>query len=198
MANPTAPSQWKKNTAEEVKLPSGNVALIKRPGMEKLFAAGVLPDELTKIALESIDTAEKGKPTDHLPKGGAKPQELDPDMLRKFMETEGAIEGIFSSFDRICEMVVVEPPVKWHMRKVTDANGHWVRDSNEKPQYEEIPANERDEENFVYTDDVDIDDKTFIFNFVVGGTRDVETFRSEYSDALADVQSREDVGLPPE
>lgn len=206
MATPS--KNWKKAKGEEVPLPSGNVALIKRPGMEKLFAAGVLPDELTKIALENIEQAQSpGKPTDHLPKGGAAAEAIDPEMLKKFLESEGAIQDIFSSFDRITEMCVISPKVLWHMRKVVDSTGHWVVDDKGKVQYEEIPEDERlsdelpeDHPNYreeppIYTDEIDIDDKTFIFNFVVGGTRDVESFREEYGDALADVQPREDVGV---
>lgn len=200
MSNPTGVTSakgWKKVVGEEVTLPSGNVALVKRPGMEKLFAAGVLPDELTKIAIENIDQAQAGGiPRDHLPAGGAKAPDIDPEMLKKFLEGEHAVEDIFSSFDKITEMCVLQPPVKWHMRKKTDATGHWVRDDKQRPQYEEIPHNERDED-VLYTDDVDIEDKTFIFNFVVGGTRDLETFRTEYGDALADVQPSQDVDLPP-
>src|SRR4051812_5749499 len=119
MATPL--KEWKKVEGEELPLPSGNTCLVKRPGMEKLFAAGVLPDELTKIALQSVDMAQgPGKPQDHLPKGGVKEMDLDPELMKKFMQSEGAIESIFGSFDRICEMVVVEPPVRWHMRKVVD------------------------------------------------------------------------------
>ena len=208
MATPTSSKNWKKAKGEELTLPSGNVCLIKRPGMEKLFAAGVLPDELTKIALESIDVAQSGgKPQDNLPKGGT-PLEMDPELLKKFMESEDAITDIFASFDRITEMCVISPEVRWHMRKQTDDTGHWVVDDKGKVQYEEIPFSERlsdeheaDDPNYreeppIYTDEIDIDDKTFIFNFVVGGTRDVESFRSEYGDALADVQPREDVGVP--
>lgn len=196
MANPTPTpaAQWKKK-GEELSLPSGNVCLVKRPGMEKLFAAGVLPDELTKIAIESIERAENGLPQDHKVKKAA--QEIDPAMLKKFLESENAITSIFQSFDRVAEMCIIEPRVRWHMKKVLDEHGNHVTGENGKPQYEEIHEAERDD-NIVYTDEIDIDDKTFIFNFVVGGTRDVEQFRAEYSDAVADVQSGEDVEMSSE
>lgn len=194
MANPTPAKSWKRDRGEEVELPSGNVALVKRPGMEKLFSAGVLPDELTKIALESIDKANSGgKPQDHKSKG---PDDIDPEMMKKFMEGENAVQDIFDSFDRITEMCVIEPPVKWHMRKVL-IDGLHATDDKGKPRYEEIPLSDRDEDT-LYTDDIDMEDKTFIFNFVVGGTRDIERFREEYGDAVATVQPREDVAVSAE
>jgi hypothetical protein len=42
---------------------------------------------------------------------------------------------------------------------------------------------ERDDE-FVYIDQVDLEDKMFILNFAVGGTRDLERFRQEVGESL--------------
>jgi hypothetical protein len=198
MANPTPASQWNTSSnREELELPSGNVCLIKRPGIEKLFTAGVLPDELSKIALKAIaDAQAPGKPRDHLPAGGVKEDDLDPELMTKFLEGEGALEDLFSSFDKVTSYCVVEPKCQWHMRKVLDAHGDHLVDSKGRPQYEEIPESERDE-NVLYTDKVDMDDKAFIFNFVVGGTRDIERFREESGDDVAVVQPRENVEQPP-
>lgn len=180
----TAVSSWKKNTGIELELPSGNVCLIKRPGMEKLLSLGILPDSLTPIAMEAVKRAEKG-PQDHKKKD----ENIDPELMEKFLEEEGAMEAIFTSFDRVTAMCVMEPPVTWHMRETGEV------DAKGKPKYEDIPLSERDDE-MLYTDDVDLDDKTFIFQYVVGGTSDLEQFRKEQSDGMADVQSRKDVVVP--
>jgi hypothetical protein len=50
----------------------------------------------------------------------------------------------------------------------------------------------------VYTDMVDLVDKMFIFNFVVGGTRDLETFRGGLNDALGGVEAVAGVQDSPE
>lgn len=194
MASPTSAREWKKATqGEEIELPSGNVALIKRPGMESLFAAGVLPDELTKIALEEIRRAETGQPQDHKKK---KTQEgLDPEVMQKFLSNESAISDIFDAFDRVTEMCVIEPPVKYHKRRKVDGAGQQITDEKDRPLWETIPNEERDED-VVYTDDVDMNDKTFIFNFVVGGTRDIASFRMQFGDDVATLQSGEDVEVP--
>lgn len=191
----TSASNWKSaRQGEEVPLPSGNTALIRRPGMESLFAAGVLPDELTKIAIEQIEMGQKG-PQDHKPKQTA--EGLDPEVMKKFLSGENAIADIFDSFDRITAMCVVEPTCLYHKRRVVDPQtGVQNVDDKGRPLMEEIPQSDR-EEDVIYTDDVDVDDKTFIFNFVVGGTRDIETFRQESGLHVATVSRREDVELPP-
>lgn len=186
----TSAKQWKKNTGIELELPSGNTCLVKRPGMEKLLTAGILPDNMTPIALEAIKKAESpGKPQDHKKK--AEP-DLDPEMMRKFLEEEDAVVSIFASFDKVTAMCVVQPPVAYHMRPILDDAGNEVKDEKGKTKMEEVPLNERDED-LLYTDDIDVDDKTFIFNYVVGGSSDLEQFRHEYGDALATVSTGEDV-----
>lgn len=199
MATPTSAKNWKKAKGEELTLPSGNVCLIKRVGMEKLFSAGVLPDELTKIAIEQIEKAQSGgKPQDHKKPGG---DEIDPELMKKFLTGENAIVEIFESFDRVTAMCVIEPKILYHKEEMRDGEGKFVG-------WREIPASRRysdehheDHEFYredppLYTDEVDMEDKTFIFNVVVGGTRDLEQFREEHGDALATLQSGEDVQHP--
>ena len=193
MATPI--SQWKKVDSEEVSLPSGNVCLVRRPGMEKLFSSGVLPDELTKIALQQIENAGGRSPQDHKKKGAS--EEIDPEIMKKFMESENAIQDIFMAFDRVTEMCVVEPRVKWHMKKSLDPHGTHIVDEKGVPMYEEIHPSDRSED-VLYTDEIDIEDKTFLFNFVVGGTRDLERFHQEYGDAMADLSVGQNVELSAE
>lgn len=195
MASLTSAKEWKKaSQGEEVELPSGNVALIKRPGMESLFSAGVLPDELTKLALEQVQKAEVG-PQDHKKATVDTTSGLDAKTMEKFMQTENAIGGIFEAFDRITAMCVIQPVCLFHKRRKVTDTGQQVLDDKDKPVWEEIPQADRDEE-VIYTDDVDLDDKTFIFNYVVGGSRDIAAFRDEFGDAVATVQSRKDVVVP--
>jgi hypothetical protein len=161
--------------------------------MESLFAAGVLPDELTKLALEQIKRAQTGgRPQDHLKPGGD--NVIDADMLEKFMSGENAIEDIFDAFDRITAMCVIQPECRYHRRRQVDGEGHQVMNDKNKPVWETIPDSERDDD-VIYTDDVDMEDKAFIFNFVVGGSRDIASFRDEFSNAVATVQPGEDVEL---
>lgn len=56
---------------------------------------------------------------------------------------------------------------------------------------------ERDPET-LYADDVDLDDKMFIFQFVVGGTRDIEQFRKQSEELLGGIPTVQNVSLPTE
>lgn len=63
---------------------------------------------------------------------------------------------MFDVFDRICLAVVKEPQVL------------------------PAPENEADrDEDLLYIDEVDQEDKMFIFQWAVGGDRDIDTFRAE-------------------
>lgn len=56
---------------------------------------------------------------------------------------------------------------------------------------------ERDDD-LLYIDEVDDEDKAFILQVVMGGTTDLEQFRKEHSASMDAVRGREDVELPAE
>jgi hypothetical protein len=75
--------------------------------------------------------------------------------------TEDQLQDMVSLFDAITVYCVVEPKVL------------------------PVPAdNEERREDVLYVDEVDFEDKQFIFQWVVGGTRDVEKFRAEQKVSL--------------
>lgn len=88
---------------------------------------------------------------------------------------EEMLDSILSLVDSVCREAVIEPEL------------HLPPSS---------PADRRDD--IVYTDDVDMNDRMFIFNWVVGGSADLERFRKEQAASLADVRSGSDVERPPE
>lgn len=54
------------------------------------------------------------------------------------------------------------------------------------------------QDGVIYADMIDIEDKMFIFNFAVGGTRSVEQFRQESQSPVGSVDAEQDVELPAE
>lgn len=56
---------------------------------------------------------------------------------------------------------------------------------------------DRDPEQ-LYADELEFEDKMFLFNWAVGGSSDVERFRKEQASALESLQPSEDVELPAE
>jgi hypothetical protein len=67
------------------------------------------------------------------------------------------------------------------------------------PHVEMPPESDQDRDGqVIYADDVDEDDKMFIFQFVVGGTRDIESFRAQRAELLGGLPTSQDVPLPAE
>lgn len=178
----TSAKGWKKTAAdgsEDLDLPSGNVALVKRPGLERLLAEGLIPDSLMPIAENAVQQGKKGKAT-----------EVSSSTTKEMLADKTMLKDVFLTMDRVAEMVVVEPKVVHHRVSVENVDGEteWV----------EIPDEDRaddDDKDFLYTDEVDFQDKAFIFQFVCGGTRDLERFRKETGLALVDVSPGEDVAV---
>lgn len=65
----------------------------------------------------------------------------------------------------------------------------------EEPVVHPVPEEgvERSDE-LLYVDEIDEEDKSFLFQAVMGGTTDVETFRSEHAGNVAAIRGRENVG----
>lgn len=147
---------------EDLEVPSGQLCLVRRPGLEGLIKAGVLRniDSLSSIVdAKHIKKTKKGQ----APKVDAESILKDPD----------ALDNILHTVDKVVCHCVVKPEV--HM----------------------TPNDETSRKaGVVYADMIDINDKMFIFNFVVGGTRDLETFRRGSDDALGDLAAGE--GVPQE
>lgn len=178
----TAASAWKRQKGEALELPSGNVALVKRPGPQVLLQEGIMPDTLMPIVTQAI---QKGK--------GMKPTDLD-------LNDPAVVTDMIDSIDRLLVKVVVEPKVAYHkclktpeMGGVTAGPAHevWVVIPEELRDGETECPNcgkvHEHEDAIIYADDVELEDKFFVFNYAVGGTRDLERFRSQQSAGLGDV-----------
>jgi hypothetical protein len=175
--------EWKGKSSSakiELELPSGNVALVKRPGMPELMSKGAFSDSLLPMVQKAMEQAQGRR--------GAKAAKMD---ASEIMTDPKKMADAFDSFDRVLVLTVLEPKVLYHRRQTerTDEEG--------KPVWEDIPEEERDEET-LYTDDVELDDKMFIFQYVVGGTADLATFRQQQSEGVAALSDVSDVELPTE
>lgn len=164
----------------ELLLPSGNTCLVKRPGVQGLIKAGLLDslDSLTAIVqVDHIDANDPRKMAEAVNKMTADPSRI----------TE-ALDVV----DKALCFAVVAPKVFRPIR-TDEADKPILLDGKEIPLEDE----ERDAER-IYTDEVDEEDKMFVFQFLVGGTRDVETFRAESKAMLGGVPAGQDVPVPTE
>lgn len=80
--------------------------------------------------------------------------------------------------------------------KLSDAMDDIFRYCVTEPQFQPLPSNADGdpdetlkEQGVLYVDLVDLEDKTYIFNIAVGGTRDLEQFRQEQLASMARLQS---------
>jgi hypothetical protein len=186
----TTAKAWRASKAKEpIELPSGNMAFIKRPGMEKFLSAGYIPDSLAAEIRAQIN-GKTAKPV--LPKGTE--DEAGPDV--------GDVEDMLMAMDRCVAYCLVSPETAWHRRVVYEDGGSAGRpvvklDDQGREVTEEIPEDERDED-ILYTDELDQDDKNFVFQYAVGGSPDLARFRAATASALAAVEAGGKLGLQAE
>lgn len=120
-----------------------------------------------------------------------------PEAVRDLAKMTDKLQSGLEMVDRLVEAVVVEPAVVWAVHR-------WPADHNDpelagKPRknrdgsWMKLGPDERDEET-LYADEVDLEDRMFILQWAVGGIKAPEQFRKEYAGLL---ESVEDVpGLP--
>lgn len=176
---PTSVEGWKaKGQTLVLHVPSGNKALVRNPGIKAFLSAGILPNSLMPIVTEAL---ERGKP----PSLSAFQGKIttDPQMVQEMLE----------SVDKVTLYCVIEPQVHpvptWDLTDLSQDNCTAEQIGQEAPQ--------KKDPRRLYVDEVDLEDKMFIFQWAVGGTRDLERFRKEYSSGLADVQRGSDLAGAP-
>jgi len=98
--------------------------------------------------------------------GGVEPDEKD---LREAM-SQSDIEGLFKLFDDVVMSTWVQPKVH------------------------PVPEDESDrDDSLLYVDEIEFDDKSFTFQFAVGGVRDLESFREQQEEMLERLSAGQDM-----
>lgn len=173
----TPVSQWKKNWALEV--PSGNICLVRSVGLQTFVAMGVIPNSLAPLLLGTGDRS--------VDQAVSKIQS-DPQALRDYM----------TLVDEVTLKCVVEPEITEVpfcaecSNPVNHPNHPMFRGAEQGHVY---VSGERDPEKF-YVDEVDENDKSFIFQAVVmGGTKDVEQFREEQKAVMVSVSRSQSLSV---
>jgi hypothetical protein len=173
---PTAASAWKGKArldGQDLALPSGNVARVRNISPEAFFASGFMPDSLTNLVRESINK-----------KAGVPPSKIkaiaeDPKKILEAMET----------FNRVLVYCVIEPAIET-VPGCADTYGSEGEETEcGKPQSDDIHHKDvvgkhrfkmaRRDPDILYADEVDLNDKLFIFQWALGGVSNLEQFRDE-------------------
>lgn len=168
----TSIREWKAaNKPAPLTLPSGFTALVKVPGLAKLLAEGLISDTLTPIAEAAVQSG----------KGDKASQGMSDAQMREMAADPKKLSEAFDTFDKVLCFCVIEPHVEYY--KYTEITTEIASDIGKV-----IPDDDRNEDS-LYSDEVDLEDKMFIFNVVSGGTKDLEKFRKEFGETLDSVQS---------
>lgn len=156
----TKANAWKgKTTAVDLTLPSGNVCLAKRPGMDTMMAHGKVPNTLMPVIQDAIKKA----------KGGKDVTTADLDLASLYDDPE-KMASILDFQNAVVLATVIEPPLL------------------------PVPAAESErDEDLLYIDEIDVLDRSFLFQWAMGGSADLERFRSGLAEALADITTGEEV-----
>lgn len=152
----------------DLECPSGQVALVRRPGVEALLKAGVLHDvdTLTQLVREQhIEPSTTGKTTKSLAESRKEISEL--------LQDPSKLDNVLHTMDRILCYAVVKPEVLMTPDDVT-----------------------RRQPGAVYADMVSLEDKVFIMNYAVGGSADLERFRREFDESVGRLDNVEDAEDP--
>lgn len=163
----TGASSWKKQReAGKLQVPSGNVCLVHVAGMESFISRGIVPNALMPIVTRAVKDG-KG---------------IGEDEAKAMVSPENIVDMMQFSDNVVCD-VVIEPKVN----SVAERKAI-LADESLSPDEKAKRIN-----SMLFVDEVDLADKMFIFQYVVGGTRDLETFRQQSTIAVANLAAVEAV-----
>lgn len=151
---PTSATAWKQKAAVGtlVTVPSGNQVRVRTPGMQVFLREGVIPNGLMPIIQESMASGVA-------PSADAGESLLnDPEKLQEILDLADAIT-IYCCLDPRVASVPTE-----EIEGVSTLIGL---------------GDERRDDDILYVDEMDLNDKMFIFQFAVGGTASLEDFRAQ-------------------
>jgi hypothetical protein len=144
------------------KLPSDLVVKVRNPGgLTAFVASGKIPNSLLRIVQDALSGEESKESLVNKAKDLSK----DMDSIRDMMELMNIVTA----------EVIVQPDVRMAPtdEDVTRWNLLHPEDQVKKPE-------DLREEEVLYTDEIDELDKQFLFQWVTGGTRDLEKFRQQH------------------
>jgi hypothetical protein len=182
VTGPTSVSDFRKKISVNlITLPSGNVVEVRRPGIQEFMASGIIPDSLTPLIQEMIAQGERKSPAQQ----AAQEKRIQAKMQEAISDPK-KVEEMLRAMQRIAADSWVTPKLAFHQRLVLHL------DTKENT-WETIPREDRDEDTYLYTDEVDQEDLTFTFNYVSGGVADVERFRQQAGASVATVRGSSDL-----
>lgn len=164
---------FKAKSRHTITLPSGSEMVVRRVGVEQFLASGKVPNALMPMMTAMFS----GKGAEAIDS-----KELNPEM----------VADMLAMFDLVLVAMAVDPPVS-HVPSPDENGERWMSvQAPDTPGRIRVPWVRSDE--ILYTDEVDNNDKQFLFQFAVGGTANAEKFLAEQSEYVAGLQQKQKVG----
>lgn len=175
----TSASNWRKSVqTTDLRVPSGNICKAKKPsGLGHFLKAGSVPNSLMPIIQKHMN--------DKI--------EVDLEKLGKeVLDDPAKIADMLVMMDTVV-LATVEQPVVLPVPKFTERDAQAGVIPPGMDIGDVVPESLRDPD-CLYVDEVDMEDKTFIFQWAMGGTRDLERFREQQTQGLEALPTVEGMG----
>jgi hypothetical protein len=193
---PSTNDVWARNAAasagEQITLPSGQTAIVRKLDIEELLATGFLNqiDAFTSLVDVDVIQPAKTKLQGRQPKKKTLAErkaeqergeaETNDALMRKLATNPSLINDMAVMLNRLAPLIVVEPVVKCHL----DDDGNVIGSDFRDP-------------DVIYTDMIGFLDKMEMFTYAIGEVGDLAPFREDATGHVAGVADGGDVPLPP-
>lgn len=171
----------------DLTLPSGDTCQAKRVGPAEMIRIGILDsfDELTALVQEE-HIAPKTTAGQIAAAKRVEPAEAQA-AVQALIRDKDKLAASFHLVDRMVVGVVAQPPV-WIDYQTKDETEAEFADRAAKAEADEAVA----------VRDIDLEDKMFIVNWAMGGSRDLKSFREGREQLMGDLETSAAVQLPTE
>lgn len=157
----------KRSQGIDLKLPSELWVKAKRVELQTFIRQGNIPNPLMEVVSEALEKGQKANVSDILGDDGGK---IDMDTVNEMYEM----------VESVCINSIVAPKV--HRAPTQDDLMVW---NEQHPDETLDDPEELRRDDLLYVDEIDDEDKMFVFQWATGGTADVERFREEAAADLA-------------
>jgi len=158
----------------ELTTPTGQTCRARKMSIESMIAAGLLAEaDAITAAVSKHMTQVKSKRSK---KGPTPPKNQQPEIdVPALMKDPKAVSDLIGMLDKIMPHIVVSPVVKLHYTEATVGKTTVTKKLTEEKR-EEIRA-EHPDQVVVFTDQIGLEDKMFLFDWSAGGLGTMLAFR---------------------
>lgn len=154
----------------DLTVPSGALCQVRRPGPVGLIKAGLLDD---------MDILGSIVQTDHVDRAeGRAPSSQEDEKTKQLRQAQ----ELMQDKDKLLKATSIIEGVVCHCVV--------------QPEIRMVPLDTERDPEAVYVDSVDFEDQVFIFQYVMGGTADLESFRTEFGEAVGSLAAQQGVPNP--